>query len=338
MLYRGQHIVFRQSKCSGMIVLSEKRGKTMADLGIRVVSVPDRALKAYLEERCPAIDFVLWDDDAEPSVRDLSVIDAVITPYAHSSRTVERLASLPRLKLVQTQSTGVDNLLGRVPPGVLLCSARGVHAASTAELAIGLAIASLRGIDVAARNMSRGIWQEERRLTLTDRKVALLGYGSIGQELHRKLTAFDVETIRIGQTARRDEHGDIHGIGDLVGLLSDTDILMSSLPLTPATAHLVNWAVLSAMKDGALFVNVGRGGVVDQDALAVELYSGRLSAAVDVTDPEPLPEGHPLWSAPNFLLTPHLGGNSSAFLPRIRRFLAEQMTRIGDGRPVVNQM
>lgn len=310
----------------------------MADLGIRVVSVPDRALKAYLEERCPAIDFVLWDDDAEPSVRDLSVIDAVITPYAHSSRTVERLASLPRLKLVQTQSTGVDNLLGRVPPGVLLCSARGVHAASTAELAIGLAIASLRGIDVAARNMSRGIWQEERRLTLTDRKVALLGYGSIGQELHRKLAAFDVETIRIGQTARRDEHGDIHGIGDLVGLLSDTDILMSSLPLTPATAHLVNWAVLSAMKDGALFVNVGRGGVVDQDALAVELYSGRLSAAVDVTDPEPLPEGHPLWSAPNFLLTPHLGGNSSAFLPRIRRFLAEQMTRIGDGRPVVNQM
>ncbi len=309
----------------------------MADLGIRVVSVPDMALKAYLEERCPVIDFVLWEDDRDPSVDDLSVIDAVITPYAHASRTVDRLAALPGLKLVQTQSTGVDNLLGRVPPGVILCSARGVHAASTAELAIGLAIASLRGIDVAARNMSGRVWQEERRFTLTDRKVALLGYGSIGQELHRKLAVFDVETIRIGQTARRDELGDIHGIADLIGVLPEADILMSSLPLTPKTTHLINRSVLSAMKDGALFVNVGRGGVVDQDALAAELYAGRLSAAVDVTDPEPLPEEHPLWRAPNFLLTPHLGGNTSAFLPRIRRFLADQMKRIADGRPIANR-
>lgn len=309
----------------------------MAGLEIKVVSVPDMVLKTYLEERCPAIDFVLWEDDREPSVRDLSVIDAVITPYAHSSRTVERLAALPGLKLVQTQSTGVDNVLGKVPPGVVLCSARGVHAASTAELAVGLAIASLRGIDVAARNMSRRIWQEERRFTLTDRKVTLLGYGSIGQELHRKLAVFDVETIRIGQTARRDAYGDIHAITDLVGLLPETDILISSLPLTPDTTHLINRSVLSAMKDGALFINVGRGGVVDQDALAAELYSGRLSAAVDVTDPEPLPEDHPLWSAPNFLLTPHLGGNTSAFLPRIRTFLADQMKRIADGRSVANQ-
>ncbi|MBB2189032.1 2-hydroxyacid dehydrogenase [Gluconacetobacter azotocaptans] len=309
----------------------------MTSLGIKVVSVPDAALKTYLEERCPILDFILWKDEEDPSADDLSVIDAVITPYAHSSLTVERLASLPNLKLVQTQSTGMDNLVGKVPPGVVLCSARGVHAASTAELAVGLVIASLRGIDVAARNMTRRVWQEERRLTLTDRKVALLGYGSIGQELHRKLAAFDVEIVRIGQTARRDEHGDIHGMDDLMGLLPQTDILISSLPMTPRTVRLINRPVLSAMKDGALFINVGRGGVVDQDALAAELYSGRISAAVDVTDPEPLPEDHPLWSAPHFLLTPHLGGNTSAFLPRIRTFLADQMKRIAGDQPVMNQ-
>ncbi|WP_323989401.1 2-hydroxyacid dehydrogenase [Nguyenibacter sp. L1] len=309
----------------------------MTTFGIRTVSVPDRALKIYLEECCPGLDFILWPDDDPPSEDDLPAIDAVITPYAHSSLTVERLASLPNLKLVQTQSTGVDNVAGKVPPGVVLCSARGVHASSTAELAIGLVIASLRGIDVAARNMARQVWHEERRVTLTDRRVALLGYGSIGQELHRKLAAFDVETVRVGQVARQDEHGHIHGIDDLVQLLPAIDVLICSLPMTPRTTRLIDRSVLAAMKDGTLFVNVGRGSVVDQEALVAELYSGRLSAAVDVTDPEPLPANHLLWNAPNFLLTPHLGGNTSAFLPRIRAYLANQMKRISVGQPVVNQ-
>ncbi|WP_284976794.1 2-hydroxyacid dehydrogenase [Arthrobacter sp. efr-133-TYG-104] len=302
---------------------------------VRTVSFPDSRLLADLSPLPGGLRGVVWDMKDEPA-EELGGIDGVILPYIDAGAVLGSLGKVPDLKFVQTQSTGYDGVREAAGPGAAVANASGVHAAATAELAVGLILAKLRGIDQAVKNQQIESWKPQRRQSLADRKVLLLGIGGIGKELARRLEPFEVAITRVGSTARTDADGQVHGPEDLVALAADHDILVSVLPLNDNTHHLVGRDVLAALPDGALVVNVGRGAVVDTDALTREVVSGRLQCAIDVVDPEPLPAGHPLWSAENALITPHIGGNASAFEPRILKLLKQQLEALATSQSPAN--
>lgn len=310
----------------------------MTPPAIRTVTVPDDDLLEALQPVPEGINLARWDFRSAPVGADLNDIDVVVLPYMLKVDLTEELASVPGLKLVQTQSTGYEDAVRMVDSGVGVASASGVHAAATAEMALGLAIASLRGIDVAVRNQAAGVWKPARFPGLADRKVLLLGVGGIGEEIAKRLDAFEVELTRVGSSARMDQRGQVHGSDELVDLAANHDVLIIITPLNDSTRGLVGKDVLAALPDGALVVNVARGAVVDSDALTAEVLSGRLSAAVDVFDPEPIPEGHPLWAAENAIITPHNGGNTGAFQPRIQRLLRNQLKALAAGGTPINLM
>src|SRR3954451_22890918 len=164
----------------------------------------------------------------------------------------------------------------------------------------------------------------------------VLGVGGIGSAIISRLRPFEVSITRVGTRARDDENGHVHGVDELSALLPHHDVVVLAAPLTDATRGLVDAGFLAAMPDGALLVNVSRGPVVVTDALLAELSSGRLRAGLDVTDPEPLPPDHPLWRAPNVLISPHVGGDTSAFPPRARALLKDQLERFAAGRDLRN--
>jgi phosphoglycerate dehydrogenase-like enzyme len=257
-----------------------------------------------------------------------------VPPYAMRPGDPELFRQLSSLEVVQTLTAGVDNLRGVVPDGVALCNGRGIHDTSTAELAVTLMLASLRGVPEFVRTQDAGRWSAERRESLADKRVLIVGYGRIGAAIETRVAAFEADVVRIARRARPG----VHAIEDLPKLLPHADVVVLVVPGTAETAHLVDAGFLVRMKPGALLVNVARGSVVDHDALAVALHEGRVRAALDVTDPEPLPEGHPLWSAPNLLITPHVGGNSSAMWPRAYRVVREQLARYAAGEPLANQI
>ncbi|AZS74304.1 dihydrofolate reductase [Streptomyces lydicus] len=250
------------------------------------------------------------------------------------------LARMSRVRAVQTLTAGIDHILpglSDMPSGAQLCNARGLHDASTAELALTLILAALRGIPGFVRAQDAGEWRPDFRPALADKSVLIVGYGSIGSAIEDRLTPFEcARVVRIARTARDTVRGPVHPLSDLSALLPDADVVVLATPLTDATRGLVGSRFLGRMKDGALLVNIARGGVVDTGALLAELESGRLYAALDVTDPEPLPAGHPLWHAPGVLITPHVGGPSSAFLPRAKRLLRDQLTLFAAGEPLRN--
>ncbi|MCD7444926.1 2-hydroxyacid dehydrogenase [Streptomyces lincolnensis] len=257
-------------------------------------------------------------------------LDVVLRPMPH----------LSSVQVVQTLSAGVDNVtpgLKDLPAGVRLCNARGVHEASTAELALTLILASLRGVPGFVRAQDKGEWGGGFHPALADKNVLVVGYGSIGAAIEDRLVPFEVARVaRVARSARTTARGPVHPLTELPSLLPEADVVVLSTPLTETTRHLVNADFLSRMKDGALLVNVARGPVVDTKALLAELESGRLTAALDVTDPEPLPPGHPLWQAPGVLVSPHVGGPTSAFLPRAKRLLIDQLSRFVNREPLGN--
>ena len=298
---------------------------------IRTLTVPSEELREALAPAAGAIRLAVWDFDGAPAGVDPAEVDAVVLPYTGSPDLRSALPMAPGLKLVQTQTTGYDGVTDLVGPGVGIATASGVHAAATAELAVGLALASLRGIDDAVRNQREGLWRPRRYPGLADRRVLLVGVGGIGREIKRRLDAFDVLLTRVGSSARDDESGHVHAASELVALAPAHDVVIVITPLTEATQGLIGAEVLAALPDGALVVNVARGPVVDTEALTREVVAGRLRAALDVVDPEPLPAEHPLWRAPGALITPHVGGNSGAFWPRIVRLLERQLHLLGSG-------
>lgn len=283
----------------------------------------------------PGLDVDVWSGRGEPpATRD--DVEFYVAPFSFSPRPLEIIPSLPRLRVVQTQSAGFEHVLPFLLDGVTLCSARGVHDASTAELAVALILASIRRIPEFVRAQDRGEWSYATYPALADKTVLIVGYGSIGTAIERRLAGFEVEILRVARTARAGELGPIHAAGDLPSLLPAADVVVLVLPSTPETDGIADAAFLARMKDGALLVNVGRGAAVDTNALVAELTSGRLRAAVDVTDPEPPPAGHPLWSAPNLLLSPHIAGSTSALAPRIRKLIRDQLTRFATHEPLAN--
>ncbi len=293
-----------------------------------IASVPFPALA---DEAGPVegVEYVVWDG-ADPPPRD--DIELVVLDYRNAQMTMQRLDALPALAVVQTQTAGVDGVVELVPDGVSLANARGVHDDATAELALGLTIASLRGIDRAVREHGHWYHGREQR-SLADSKVAILGYGSIGRALAERLLACRAEVTAVASAPRDDE---------LVGRVvtaADVDwaaqhVVVVVLPLSEATRHVVDEAFLARLPDGCVVVNVGRGPLLDTSAVLVE--AGRLRFALDVTDPEPLPDGHPLWSAPGVLITPHVAGGTTAMLPRMAALLRDQLERYVAGEPLRN--
>lgn len=273
--------------------------------------------------------------DLSRPATDPDEVTVVVPPYVAAAR-LELLADLPGLRLVQTLTAGFDAVAPHLPAGVALANAVGVHDASTSELAVGLAIAALRGLPQFVRDQDHGRWRPEQRRSLADRRVLVLGAGGVGGAVVARLLPFETHVTVVASRARDDARlGAVHGVDELPDLLPAHDVVIVTVPLNDATRGMVDAAFLAAMPDGALLVNVARGPVVRTDDLVAELRTGRLLAALDVTDPEPLDPGHELWHLPGVLVSPHVGGSTSAMMPRALSLLREQLGRIARGEPLL---
>ncbi len=308
----------------------------IASCVVRLAVVPFPQLD-FLASARGEVDVRTWSGVGDPPTW-LDQTTFYVPEYMGEADSLRAIGSMPHLEVVQTLTAGVDNVWEYLPTGVVLCNARGVHDASTAELVVGLVIAALRGIPDFVRGQDLGEWRAQRHEALADKRVLLVGYGSVGAALDRRLDGFEVEVTRVARSARLGGSPPVHGFDDLPSLLPYADVVVLTVPLTDETRGFVDVAFLSALHDGALLVNAARGPVVDTDALVSECASGRLFAALDVTDPEPLPPQHPLWRLPNMLISPHVGGNTSAFLPRARRLVADQLRRYAAGEPLDHVM
>jgi phosphoglycerate dehydrogenase-like enzyme len=263
---------------------------------------------------------------------DAAGAEIYVPAYRFDHRILTVMEQMPRLRVVQSLTAGVDHY-PPLDPAVALCSGAGIHDAATSELAVGLMIAAQRDFAGLFAGMREGSWLPQGETSsLADQRVLIIGAGRIGRAIERRLSGFECSVTLVGRTAR----DDVRGFDELPALLPEADIVVLIVPLTDDTRSLVDKGFLASLHDDALLVNVARGAVVDTDALLAELSSGRLRAAVDVTDPEPLPADHPLWKAPGVIVSPHRGGASSAMWPRAYRLVSEQLRRLADGRPLLN--
>lgn len=277
------------------------------------------------------VEVEVWDGETPPP----SGVGFVVPDYRSTLQVLRHLDELPEVQVVQTQLAGYDGQLELLPEGVTLCNARGVHDDATAEHAIGLALAVLRRVPEAVRG--HGSWQKLQAgmRSLADSRVLILGYGSIGRAVAERLLPMQARITAVATSARPDAVvGEVLAVDDLPDLLPEQDVVIVLVPLGDATRGLVGEDFLSRLPDGALVVNVARGGVLDTDA--VVRHASRLRFALDVTDPEPLPDGHPLWDAPGILITPHVAGGTTAMLPRVAALVRSQLVRWVDGESLAN--
>jgi phosphoglycerate dehydrogenase-like enzyme len=279
-------------------------------------------------------------------------LDIWVLPL-HPKQAAAARAHIRSVHVVQSQYAGVDAFLPYVPAGATLCDAQGVHDIPVAEWILTAILASLKYIPFYVRMQIAGEWNQrigaealylgthpgEQPKTppaledeLAGKTVLIVGYGSIGRATEALLKPFGVTMLRIG---RRQREG-VEAEDRLDDMLPQADIVILLLPLTSETRGIINRKRLAAMKQGALLVNAARGPVLETDALVEALQAGRIHAAVDVTDPEPLPVGHPLWSAPNLLITPHIGGSSPGMMDRVMRLIGDQCRRYMAGEPLAH--
>ena len=272
-------------------------------------------------------------DGNAPGPEDLDDVVFFTVPYDRPFGT-EPIPRLSGVRVIQALTAGYDHLAALLPGGVTLCNARGLHDASTAEHALGLILAAQRELPRWVLAQHEGRWEHTHTRSLAGCRVLIVGYGSIGSALDTRLRACEAESVRVARRARPDEQ--VHAVADLDGLLPAADIVVLLTPLTAETHGLLDARRLALLPDGALVVNVGRGQVLDTEAMLAEATSGRLRAALDVTDPEPLPAGHPLWEAPGVIITPHVAGGADAFYPAAANFVAGQVRRFAAGEPLRN--
>jgi phosphoglycerate dehydrogenase-like enzyme len=248
------------------------------------------------------------------------------------------LEVLPRLdgvRVVQSMSAGIEDLLGHVPAGAILCDGAGIHDASVADWTVTAILATYRRLPEMVASQLRAEWRRPSFQDMRDLEglsVLIVGYGSIGRALESRLAPFGVTVRRVARTAREG----VSDRGDLPRLLPDADVVVILLPLTPDTEDFVDSEFLSRMREGALLVNPARGRLVDTEALTQALARGRIRAALDVTDPEPLPDGHPLWKMDGVLITPHIAGSVAGVYDRAWRLVADQVRRYMNGEPLRN--
>ena len=261
-----------------------------------------------------------------------SEVEVVVLPFGVPEARLPVLAKLPELRLIQLMSAGAERIIPHVPAGATLCNARGAHDPAVAEWIMAVILAQARLLPAFAREQQAGNWAPAVSEPLAGQTVLIVGYGSIGEAVERLLVPFGVTVERVARHARPG----VSGMDDWPALLPRADIVILLVPVTPATIHLADARFLALMRDRALLVNAARGSIVDTGALLAELTAGRLRAALDVTDPEPLPPGHPLWSAPGLLLTPHVAGLSTQAIPRARAIVRDQLARYAAGEPLRN--
>ncbi|MEV0487856.1 2-hydroxyacid dehydrogenase [Streptomyces sp. NPDC050508] len=280
------------------------------------------------------LDFYRADGDKLPD--SLDEVAFYVLPYLKGTSVLDKVHHMPRLEAVQALTAGYEDVLPLLPDRVTLCNAAGLHDASTAELAVALALAGGRQLDVFARNQPHGIWNRHPGRSLADKRVLIVGYGRIGAAIEARLQGFEVDSVT--RVSRRGQAGSplVHPFSDMDALLPQADVVFVTAPHTPQTEGMLGVRELALLPDGALLVNVARGKLVDTAALVAELSSGRITAALDVTEPEPLPPDHPLWRTPGVLISPHVGGLSSAFAPRADRLIAAQLARFAAGQQLAN--
>jgi phosphoglycerate dehydrogenase-like enzyme len=259
-------------------------------------------------------------------------VEYVVLPFGVKPEIIRKIVTLPSLKTIQILSAGADHILPYVPGHITLCNARGAHTAATAEWTVGAVVASLRNFPRFAVAQRDGRWDVTQSEPVGGKHILIVGYGDIGAAVERRLAGWEVTIERVARHAR----DGVHAIGELPQLLPAADVVIILVPVTDETRQLVNKDFLRAMKDGALLVNAARGVIVDTGALLEALTSGRIRAALDVTEPEPLPEGHPLWQAPGLLLTPHVGGAIYESRDRAYQVVSEQLARLAVGEPLRN--
>lgn len=279
-------------------------------------------------------------------------VEFLLAPWFQS----QVAAVLPRLhgtRVVQSFGAGIEGLLPLIPEGAILCNARNLHNVPTAEWAVAAILASLKFLPMYAQLQAQEHWITDKeadahyqavyRATLpaslpvlveelAGQTVLIVGYGAIGKAIEDRLAAFGPVILRVARSA----HPGVAPVTELSALLPKADVVVLITPLTPETRHLIDAAAIARMKRGALLVNAARGGVVETDALVAALEQRRIRAALDVTDPEPLPAGHPLWRAPGLLLTPHVAGSSPLYLKRVVAFAQAQAGRYLRGEPLEN--
>jgi phosphoglycerate dehydrogenase-like enzyme len=259
-------------------------------------------------------------------------VEVVVLPFGVADAQMQGLAKLPRLRLIQLLSAGAERAIPFVPPGVTLANARGAHDPAVAEWIMAVILAQVRHLPKYMAAQQAGRWEHDAARPLGGQTILIVGYGSIGEATERMLAPMQVNVKRVSKTAREG----VSSMDDLPSMLPNADIVLLLVPVTPATTKMVDEAFLARMKDGALLVNAARGSIVDTDALLKELTAGRLLAALDVTEPEPLPAGHPLWSAPGLLLTPHVGGATTDAMERALAIAKDQLARYAAGEPLLN--
>jgi phosphoglycerate dehydrogenase-like enzyme len=258
----------------------------------------------------------------------------MVIPHFGGERRRALLQRLEGLRVVQTLSAGVDHYVDDIPDGVILCDARGVHDISVSEWVVAAILAMQRDLPTYVRDQANSTWKPAERdaREVHGMQVLVLGHGSIGQAVAQRLQPFGASITGIAMHKRPDAHG----IEDLDMLLPQADAVVVLLPLTERTRGMVDAAFIERMKPGALLVNAGRGAVADTQAIAQAVQQGRIRAALDVVDPEPLPAEHPLWQAGEVLLTPHIAGTTDGFLDRAWQFVGAQVQRYIEGEPLLN--
>ena len=297
-----------------------------------VITIPDALVRGTLGDVGSDVEIVEWDMSG-PAPR--QHIDIVIPPYLQSWEGLANLEGLD-VKLVQCLTLGYDGVTEFLPKNMVFANAASVHETSTAEMTLALILASQRYLPDFVRAAEAGTWAPSWHPSLADRTVLLVGYGGVGRAIEARLLPFETTIVRLARHERTDERGRVYGLDSLRELLPLSDIVVIAVLLDESTHHLVDAEFLSLMPDGSLFVNIARGGVADTDALLAEARSGRIRLALDVTDPEPLPDGHPLFGLSNVLISPHVAGMTSAALPRIMRLIREQVERLQRGEEPIN--
>jgi phosphoglycerate dehydrogenase-like enzyme len=265
-------------------------------------------------------------------------VEFYVPSFFPSPASSDVLSEMSALRVVQALTAGVDWIRPHVPPSVALCNARGAHDASTAEWVVAAMLGALRSFPLFSAEQAAGRWAYQGTDQLATKNVLIIGYGAIGAAVEQRLAGFEVTVRRVARRPRAGAAGagEVAGLADLPSLLPWADVVVLLVPYTPETRGLADGGFLARMKDGALLVNAARGAVVDTGALVAEVASGRLRAALDVTDPEPLPSGHDLWSLPGVFITPHVAASTPVSRLRAARLVREQAGAYLRGEPLRN--
>lgn len=294
--------------------------------------LPDGEIDEGVRRLLPTEEWLLLSEARAGA--DVSNVEFYVPPYMMWADALEMLDRLPQLRVVQVLTAGIDWIAPHLADRVILCRGVGIHEASVTELVLASALAMTKDLPGFVRHQARAEWAHARTRGLHGSRAVILGHGAIGQATGAMLEALGVEVTGVSRSGRPPSRS----LSDLPALLPACDLLVILLPLTDGTSGLVDAEMLALLPDGALVVNAARGQVVDAPALEQELVSGRLRAALDVTDPEPLPANSPMWLLPNVLITPHVGGDSDLFPRFAAGLVAEQMTRYREGRPLEHQV